>query len=165
MASTARKIALCVLIIAAVIWVGFIFSNSLDNGTDSGNKSATVTATINKATQSIGIEKEITESVVRDMAHFSEFAVLSVLLCAIIAVAFFHRLQNNLPFSLLCIAASVPACFILACADEFLQKFSDGRASQITDALLDTLGAICGYALFIIGYLFFTRIFQKSRRS
>ena len=139
-----RKISLAVLIILCVLWTGFIFSNSLETAEVSGEKSSGITEKVNEVAHAVGIEKEITQSDVRDMAHFSEFAVLSALLSATVAVGIYPHFKRRLIPMLSLSAVSLPASFILACIDELLQKLSDGRASQFSDVLLDTLGAFTG---------------------
>ena len=154
----AKKIAFIILIIATVLWTAFIFSNSLDNAEESTEKSSTVTEAVNKVASAVGIEEEISHSTVRDMAHFTEFALLALLLAVDIVILIYSKLSSS-PFKLLAIcAASLPACFILACVDELIQKFSGGRASQFSDVLLDTLGALCGIIGFSVIYIIFYAI-------
>lgn len=157
-----RKIILCVLIAASVLWTAFIFSNSIATAEKSSAQSLGVTETVNKVASAVGVDQEITESTVREMAHFTEFAVLAVLLSSTVAAALCYK--KALGISLLYICASVPTCFLLAGVDELIQKFSDGRACQFTDMLLDTLGAVCGCALFIACYTATIYILEKIKK-
>lgn len=159
----AKKIILCILTVACVLWTVFIFSNSLDDGSQSSAKSSEVTAAVNKAASAVGIEKEIKESTVRNMAHFSEFAVLAVLLSATVSAALWQK--KSLGISLLYICTSVPVCFVLAGVDELLQKLSPGRVSHFADVLLDTLGAVCGCALFTVGYVAFVCLTKRAKKK
>lgn len=158
-----RKIVLCILILSCVLWTTFIFSNSLADAQTSSAQSSSVTETVNKVASSVGIKEEITESTVRNMAHFSEFALLAALVSATVAVAAWQKFSARLALSLLFMSASVPLCFLLACVDELLQKLSEGRASQVTDVLLDTLGAVCGCALLLIGYIALTLLLKHRK--
>ena len=81
-----KRIILAVLIIATVLWLGFIYSNSIETAEQSSEKSSSVTEIVNKVAEKVGIEEEIPEKTVREMAHFSEFALLAVLICADVAV-------------------------------------------------------------------------------
>ncbi len=160
-----RKILLCILIISSVLWTAFIFSNSLANAEKSTEQSSNVTEIVNNIASSVGIEEKIKESTVRSMAHFSEFAVLALLLSSTAATAVWNVFSSKLHFSLLSISASVPACFLLACVDELLQKFSDGRACDFVDVMLDTAGALCGFAFFALTYIIFILIRKKAKNS
>lgn len=157
-----RKILLVALIITTILWTAFIFSNSLDNAEESTEKSSTVTETVNKIAASVGIEKEITHKTVRDMAHFSEFSLLSVLLCLDILLLLSAKISRKIFISVGFCSIALPSCFLLACADELIQKFSSGRASQFSDVLLDTLGAICGFACFSVVYIVLSVIISKK---
>lgn len=157
-----RKIVLLILISASVLWTAFIFSNSLADAERSTEQSSGVTEVINKTAEAVGIEQEIKESTVRNMAHFTEFAVLSVLLSAISAVITHRKVKTALTAAYALLA--VPSCFAVACADEFIQKFSDGRATQFTDVLLDTAGALCACALFIAVYCAVIHIADKIKK-
>ncbi len=60
------------------LFVLFIFSNSMQNGTDSGNRSGFVTEFFNRFLSLFHLE--VTEHFIRKAAHFSEYFVLGVLL-------------------------------------------------------------------------------------
>lgn len=151
MTSTVKKIILCVFIILTVAWVGFIFANSLDSGPESSEKSSAVTEAVNEVADSVGIDKPIKESTVRNMAHFLEFAVLSLLICADMALLTYLR-RSPWRTGAVYLMAAAPICCLVACVDELIQKFSAGRAAQFSDVLTDTLGAICSMVLFISVY-------------
>ena len=161
----ARKIVFIVLLMICVLWTSFIFSNSLKDASASDSQSAGVTEKVNEVAQAVGIDREITHSEVRSMAHFSEFALLALLLSATVSVGIYPYFKEKLLYSLLLHASSVPLCFILAVIDELLQKLSDGRASQVTDVLLDTLGALCGALVFAAAYTVFYGIKEKNKEK
>ena len=161
----ARKIVFVVLLILCVLWVSFIFSNSLKDATASDSQSAGVTEKVNEVAQAVGIDREITHSEVRSMAHFSEFAILALLVSATVSVGIYPYFKEKLLYSMLISSASLPLCLILAIIDELLQKLSEGRASQLTDVLLDTLGALCGALLFAVAYIVFYSIKEKFKEK
>ena len=158
----ARKVALILLIIACILWVGFIFSNSLDNGSESTDKSQDVTEFINDVATSIGIQKPVSHKFVRNMAHFFEFAVLAVLSASTVSVFAYPRVHQHTVLALATSLLSLPFCALIAIIDESIQKFSQGRASQLADVLLDSCGALCGIALFTISYLVFIIIRDRK---
>ncbi len=156
-----KKIILILLLLATVLWAAFIFSNSLKSGEASGEQSSNVTEVVNKVASAVGIKEEIPQSTVRDMAHFTEFAVLSVLIFADAALMLDRLLKKHLPLALTLTAGVPLLCFGLAGIDELLQRLSEGRASQFSDVLLDTLGALCGALLSTAVYF---GLFAVSKR-
>lgn len=140
----------CILsLILCLIWLGFIFSNSLKNAEESGAQSSKVHTVVNQVAAQIGVKEEITEETVRNGAHFIEFAVMAV--CIDLTVSSFWWALGAKHFSRLLMLSvlSVPICFLLASLDEFLQKFSEARATQFSDVLLDTSGAMLAEVLFV----------------
>ena len=160
----AVKILRVSLLCLTVLWVGFIFANSMDNGVESGKKSSTVTVIVNEVAESVGIDEEIPESTVRNMAHFGEFAVLSLFVCADLALLSFVR-SADWRRAAVTLMTSAPICCLAACVDELIQKFSAGRAAQLSDVLTDTLGAICGMAEFILFYIAIRAVKKKAAHN
>lgn len=161
-----KKIALAVFLVLTVLWTAFIFANSLEDAAASSNKSSAVTEVVNKVASSVGIQDEIPHRTVRNMAHFAEFMLLGALLYADSMLVFsIKRAKSSLFF--LCPASTVVACFLLACVDELLQKLSEGRASQMSDVLLDTLGALCATAAITLIVLisYYLRLLIKRKKA
>ena len=137
-----------------LLWVCFIFSNSLQNGVESGNQSHRAQEMLDQIFHGVGLENPISEFFLRKLAHFGEFAVLSLLYIGNLAAFGCISLPQPLRFSALAVFSSVPVCFLVASVDEFLQRFSAGRAPQFTDVLIDTSGALtaalCFFAVFCL---------------
>ncbi len=90
-------------------------------------------------------------AVIRKMAHFAEFAALSV--CLFLALWFTcGRIKIFLPFFLTA---------IYAVSDEIHQLFVEGRACRVFDVFIDCLGAASGLAVI---YMIFV-IFKLHRRN
>ncbi len=159
-----KKIIRICFLCLSLFWMGFIISNSLQSGAQSGEASAGVTEFINSVLQAMGINKPLSESFVRNAAHFSEFAVLSLLICSDILLS--DRLPPcRLALSSAILALSVPFCFLFALLDEFTQRFSEGRASDFLDVLTDTSGAALATAVFIGCYYLIFAIKRKKRQK
>ena len=135
------------LTLAFLLVMGFIFSNSLKTAEQSSAQSSQVTQEVKDVIETInpdvsfgGANEEedfnILHSYVRNFGHFAEFA----LLCAL-ATWCVRSYTKKKPFFII----PVPLCVGVACFDEYLQSFSDGRAKQISDVLTDSLGAIAGF--------------------
>jgi VanZ family protein len=89
--------------------------------------------------------------IIRKAAHFSIFALLTVLLvCGINRV----RINRVLRYALILLAVTV-----IAGADEFHQLFS-GRGASITDVIID----ICG-ALVVFGVIGIIAYFRQSAKG
>ena len=76
---------------------------------------------------------------VRKTAHFTEYAILAVLLAG--ALYGDDRKKSRVFLEAVLIAA------LYAASDEFHQTFVPGRAGKIGDVMLDSAGALCGSAL------------------
>ncbi|MBE6546444.1 MAG: VanZ family protein [Ruminococcaceae bacterium] len=144
------RYGLCPLL--TVLWLCFIFGNSLQSGTESSEQSGKVHTIVNEVAQSVGIEKPISEKTVRNSAHFIEFAALSLLICADL-LCFGILTRNGRKRSLLLALLSIPICTLLAMIDETIQRFSAGRSCQWSDVLLDTAGAALAVLCFLGVYL------------
>lgn len=153
--SRKRKIIFWCALALSFLWLLFIFSNSLDNGVESGQKSSSVTQFVNEVLHTVGFKATISHAAIRTLAHFGEFAILAVLVC--LTLSFAPKKLSPL--------LSAPICLVCASADEFLQLFSDGRAMQLTDVLTDTLGAICGVAAFMLIHFTVDAIIKKTKEN
>lgn len=76
-----------------------------------------------------------TEHTIRKLAHFTEFSILGLLL---------WKTMDS--FKLEAVAASgyiLLLGLLVAVVDEYIQSFSPGRSSQVSDVLLDFSGVLC----------------------
>ena len=140
------RYGLCPLL--TVLWLCFIFGNSLQSGVESSEQSGKVHQIVNEVAQSVGIEEPISEKAVRKGAHFLEFAILSSLICTDLFCFGLVKLKAK-PTALLTSLCAVPLCAILAMIDEYIQTFSAGRSCQWEDVLLDTSGAALAAVCFL----------------
>lgn len=137
--SVRKRIYWCFLVLS-LIWMGVIFFFSAQPAVESAELS---TGTVNWMISSFSevsilqtlTEKGILEFLVRKLAHVAEYGVLGILLgCTI----FFHK-HWNFKWQL----KTVALCCFYACSDELHQLFVPGRAGQIRDIVIDTIGACC----------------------
>ncbi len=113
--------------ILALLWLGFIFYNSLQDAETSGGMSEGLL-------EMLGLPQSI-ETFVRKAAHFCVFLVLGLL----ISGAF-----TRMGVPMILILLTVLLC---ACADETLQLFSLGRSSELRDVWIDFSGGALGAGL------------------
>ncbi len=114
--------------ILAVLWLGFIFFNSLQDAKVSGSMSGGILSALH-------LPLEL-ETLIRKLAHFFFFMILGLL----VGGTFYKGKKVLIPIVLLCV-------LLCACADETLQLFSDGRSSELRDVWIDFSGATVGAVL------------------
>ena len=135
-----KKMLRVIVLLLAVVWCGLIWSFSMANGAESAETSGDVLEFINGILSRMGFETLFTHQTVRKIAHFAEFFALGLLA----SLAFY---AFDFPHFVFC---SLPAVFLVACVDELIQRFSQGRTASPLDVLLDLAGGTCGIALFYL---------------
>jgi len=137
-----------------VLMLFFIWGNSMLPGTISSAESGFVLKLCRPFVSSIqrllsAHGSELTEEyIIRKLAHFSEYAVLGVLMLALFV-------QPGMKFRVLPPAA---ACLGAALMDEGIQIFSLGRGPSLRDVGIDFCGAVCGIALCAAAVLIVRRV-------
>ncbi len=160
-----KYIAVIILTLLVVFWIGFIWGNSMKDGEASGEQSSKVCETVNEVAQSVGIEKPITERTVRKTAHFSEYMVLGALVCAdALALCGTFTFKKEAA-RIAVISCSVPISALVACVDEFcIQASTEGRGPALTDVLIDSSGALCALLItFLIVFVF--QLIKRKKKS
>ena len=144
-----KRIVTVVALVLTVACVAFIFSNSLDSGVESGEKSSAVHKLVNEVAHSVGMTREISHATIRTLAHFAEFAALGALLALDVALLASVDPAASLSREHGVLLLSLPASILVAIVDELLQLLSPGRATQFLDVLVDSGGALCGLLFFL----------------
>lgn len=151
------RLAACVVVL--VLWMGFIFFMSANDGDHSQGMSDGVTSLVLSAVwpgysgMSLDEQMAVVESLsfpVRKAGHFSEYAVLGLL-----AFAALRQAQTLRPSQVLlntrkiapAATGAVIVAFLYACFDEFHQLFVAGRSGQPFDVGVDTAGALVAVAI------------------
>ena len=122
-------------LIALVLWLLFIWGNSLMPGEASSAESGFILQLLRPFIELLGIEDlEFAHTVIRKIGHFSEYAVLGVLA--------WRALGAVRPSLAALIGIAAP------CIDETIQLFVPERVGAIGDVLIDMAGfalatAIC----------------------
>lgn len=124
------------------LMVIFIFSNSAASASTSNGMSLTVSEWVRPVLNTIGLhpETDFLNFVIRKLAHFSEYALLGVL------IGLAYRLQ---PWSWMKGKVALLPFFIIPVLDENLQRFSSGRSCELRDVLIDSAGMAVGMMLVI----------------
>lgn len=123
-------------IILVIIWALAIFIMSSFNVEESANQSNFI---VNIIASIFNINNiSLLSLIIRKLAHFTEYLILGVLVINMFT-------KNNVKKSYL---LSILLCIIYATSDEIHQIFTPGRACQIKDILIDSIGSITGIYLF-----------------
>ena len=133
--------------ILTVIWglitlgiLCFIFSNSLKNGEESAEQSSWFVDVFRAIFDpQHNLEDGVAITIVRKLAHFTEFAALGFSLSALLFVIDRPSVKNAVILPVFC-------CLLAATTDEFIQSFT-GRTSTARDVFIDFAGAVVGILL------------------
>ena len=98
----------------------------------------------------LGISMELTDHIVRKLAHFTEFTVIGML----------DRLQTY-RYSVCVLFTGLAA----AVTDETIQLFSEGRSGQITDVLLDFSGVVTGMLFLLLCFMLYIQIRKRNGKE
>lgn len=141
------QIVLCVILILLVL--GFIFSNSMESIPESRDKSLGVMKAIEPFLEFFVGKGNVTNHMVRKLAHFTEFFALGVSAGLLWWLLGFHVLY------------AVVGTLLAAITDETIQIFTQ-RGSQVQDVWLDFSGAVAGLVVLLIVRSIVKRIRTKN---
>lgn len=130
----------CLLLSLLIVQMIFIFTMSSFGPDSSSAQSGSIVRVLSDLLPSSNPNDLV--FLVRKTAHFSEYALLGFLF-----YLNFSR-EKAKRTSRLSALFSILASSLYACTDEFHQLFVPGRSGQLSDVIIDTLGATTG-VLFI----------------
>ena len=148
------RLAACV--VALLLWMGFIFFMSANDGDHSQGMSDGVTSVVLSTVwpgysgMSLDEQAAVVESLsfpVRKAGHFSEYVVLGLLAFATLRQGQVLRITRKIAPAA---AGAVVIAFVYACFDEFHQLFVAGRSGQPFDVGVDTTGAFVAVAIAVV---------------
>ena len=135
--------------IPVILYIGFIYSNSLTAASVSSVISETVAAELASFLKHFGLTVgniELFHYYVRKMAHFTEFSGLGFLVSIAICICpLFKRRSLNFILFLMLVPFS----------DEMLQRLVPGRTGQFSDMMIDCSGILVGG---LLGYFIFLAV-------
>lgn len=142
MIRTEKRMKLCATLL--VLNLAFIWGNSLLPGEVSGAFSDWVKELL-AAVFPVDGPDTFGGVLLRKFAHFSEFAMLGLLLAWLVGM-----LQKK-P------CTSFGWGFLVACMDETIQRFVPDRGPSFRDVLIDSSGVLTGMLLLLAGYTIIKR--------
>ena len=120
-----------------VLYVGFVFGNSLTPAVESSAQSMSVLELVTGVLSAAGLGNVgVTEHLIRKMAHFGEYTVLGMLLAQCLSLYGLPRVNRWQLHAMM--------GFLIPFVDETLQLFTEGRSGQISDVWLDCSGCCSG---------------------
>ena len=133
-----------ILYIVLCLIVFFIWDNSLQNGGSSDGFSLMFAEWFAPVAYKLGFHGNIwaLNRVVRKLAHLTEFTILGGILYVI--------LRRYIEYGT--VVKTIVVGIVIASLDEFIQLFSLGRSSQLSDVLIDTVGIIIGISVVKLTY-------------
>lgn len=119
---------------ALAITVAFIFSNSMQVGVESAERSGSILSRLLEWLPFLG--GWFTEHILRKLGHFLEYALAGfwLLLCLRSCTTQIRKYM----------ARPLLAGILIALSDETIQLFVAGRSGQVTDVWIDSFGVVCG---------------------
>ena len=123
-----------ILYIVLCLIVFFIWDNSLQNGGTSDGFSLIFAKWIAPIANKLGFYGNIwaLNRIIRKLAHLTEFTILGGVLYVV--------LRRYIEYGT--VVKTIVVGIVIASLDEFIQLFSLGRSSQLSDVLIDTVGII-----------------------
>ena len=137
-----RKILLCRVLL--VLNLALIWGNSLLSGADSGQMSGGIMAFVMELLRIPESASETVHLLIRKLAHLTEFACLSALICWHLRLVKEKRVHQALLAVLLAMAAAL--------VDETIQLYTPDRGPSLLDVWIDTMGAVLGMTAVQLGY-------------
>ena len=150
MIRTEKRLRLCTALL--IVNLAFIWGNSLLPGEVSGAFSDWVKELLARLFASEDPSSS-SGGLLRKLAHFSEFALLGVLL-----TWRFAMLQKKKYLPAVC-------GFLAACADETIQRFVPDRGPSVVDVGIDTCGVLTGMFLLLAAHSILTKHPMEERKS
>lgn len=133
-----------ILYIVLCLIVFFIWDNSLQNGGTSDGFSLIFAKWIAPIANKLGFYVNIwaLNRIIRKLAHLTEFTILGGVLYVV--------LRRYIEYGT--VVKTIVVGIVIASLDEFIQLFSLGRSSQLSDVLIDTVGIIIGISVVKLTY-------------
>lgn len=135
-----------ILVVLLALLLAFIWLHSMMPAEDSAEESQRVGQFLTPFLELLVGEGNVTDHLVRKLAHFCEYGALGILAGALLLV----KKESGIlrwSYTLLCALA-------VAVVDESIQLLADGRGAQVQDVLLDAAGSLTGLlAVWLIAVL------------
>lgn len=140
-----------ILLILNFAVIAFIFVHSMSPSVESAEESGTVMDFLNFI-----FPFQLSDHIVRKMAHFIEFAALGFV-TTLTVYSFFKKYFGGIFLKLF-------VCLGTAVIDEAIQLNVEGRSGQISDVILDFSGAVFGIVLSTFLVFIINKIRKRGKK-
>ena len=148
--STSLKFRIIVFVLTFSV-IAFAFIHSSMPSEVSGDESESVMNVLQSILNFFGFKGELTDHLVRKLAHFTEYTAMGMLF---VSCAYsFDRIRPYKYYSQILLSGLATAV-----CDETIQLNVPGRAGMVTDVLLDFSGVITGALIMLIVFRIYRRI-------
>lgn len=149
-----RDILKHILLIITILFILFIFINSMFSAEASAEQSGSVLEFVKLILLKFNLNINVNEYFIRKSAHFIEYSILGILLIST-EIGYTDNILKH-------IINPIFVGLLIPVIDESIQLFSDGRSAQVSDILLDFSGVLFG--VFIMGVVYFIFLRKKRHR-
>jgi VanZ family protein len=140
--------------VAAVLYILFIYSNSLKTADLSSADSGHVLELLKNLFTSAGMENRwLTEHIIRKAGHFTEYTLLGMILYQCVKLYDFDMEKR--------LFIHEAAGFLIPFIDETIQLFVSGRSGQISDVWLDFSGVAAGTMIAALLFFIYAKEWSK----
>ena len=140
--------------VAAVLYILFIYSNSLKTADLSSADSGHVLELFKNLFTSAGMENRwLTEHIIRKAGHFTEYTLLGMILYQCVKLYDFDMEKR--------LFIHGAAGFLIPFIDETIQLFVSGRSGQISDVWLDFSGVAAGTMIAALLFFIYAKEWSK----
>lgn len=146
-----------ILVVLLALLLAFIWLHSMMSAEDSAEESQRVGQFLTPFLELLVGEGNVTDHLVRKLAHFCEYGALGILAGALLLV----KKESGIfrwSYALLCALA-------VAVIDESIQILADGRGAQVQDVLLDTAGSLTGLLAVWLTAVLVRRLRHRDRTA
>nr|WP_302120060.1 VanZ family protein [uncultured Ruminococcus sp.] len=131
--------------------IAFAFIHSSMPSVESAQESESVLDFVTVILKLFGIDSNLSDHIIRKLAHFTEYSVLGALLCS--CAYSFDRIKpiKFVPYT---VSIGLFTCFI----DETIQLGVEGRSGQVSDMWIDFFGVLLGTAVMLVAFWIYRKI-------
>lgn len=145
-----------IMILLTAGLIAFAFMHSSMNADESGAESAVTMGFLQNILNALGINIELTDHIVRKLAHFAEYSAIGIMLMS--TAYAFNKSRPYVFYTHILFAG-----LFTAVIDEAIQLNVPGRAGMITDVLLDFSGVVTGTVVMLILLTIYKAVRKKGR--
>lgn len=145
-----------IMILITAGLIAFAFIHSSMNADESGEESAVTMGFLQQIIDALGIKFELTDHIVRKLAHFAEYSAIGIMLMN--TAYAFNKSRPYVFYPHILFAG-----LFTAVIDEAIQLNVPGRAGMITDVLLDFSGVVTGTVVMLILLTIYKAVRKKRR--